>query len=266
MQEIIKVKVDNIMTTSQFERGIKRLIKAKKFDTLNDIQERIAELAQVIYNPNLHQTKLEGKGDRFHIHAGTSKVSKDTIIIYRYVDDMLIISLELDDIVNHNELSKYQEQNYNIKHIIELKNNELTKEQLNTLTKRKGDSIMKKQVRDMNRRSGYYVEVEFSNPRTKNSSKEYAYLDFDLLMDTFVEWSEQYKDVRLDGINTDIYNLFNSGDRDMVDYLIDHEDTLQEMLREAYLDSGYYEEDYEKWLDIDNDDYDYLHQLGEYSE
>lgn len=118
----------------------------------------------------------------------------------------------------------------------------------------------------MDKRSGYMIEVEFSNPRTKNTYETYVYLDFDLLMNTFVEWCEQYKDVRLDGTNTDVYNLLNEGDRDMIEYFMDNEDTLMDMLKEAYMDSGDYEVDYEEWLEDDNDDYDWKHQIGVYAE
>lgn len=106
--------------------------------------------------------------------------------------------------------------------------------------------------------TGYDIEVTFmyeKDPSTK--SVEYIDIPFDI----FAEGIRMYgsmKSVNLDGTDISLWNLMV--ELRALDIIAEDKDFL-DYCKELYLKSHYYEDDYEDW----KDDYEYMHDLGEYA-
>ena len=95
-----KSKVDNVYLTQKFKDGVKQLRKDHRTKELEKLNEIIKEL----------ETFSVGKKYKNHSlgnHTFDLHVTGDIVLLYRYLEDeMLILSLELSDLVNHKELNR----------------------------------------------------------------------------------------------------------------------------------------------------------------
>lgn len=92
--------VDKIFTTSQFRKGVKKLFKKHQKATLKKLNTIIKGLTEQTITTEYDNHKLNSVDVR-DIH-----IEDDVILLYRYKDDVLTISLELNNMSNHDELSR----------------------------------------------------------------------------------------------------------------------------------------------------------------
>ena len=89
----------NIVETSGFKKGVKKLKKEHRDDVIKDLKKIIKDLSEFKISSQKKNHPLKNMGDVKDIH-----VRGDIILLYRYVDNALIIDLELLDLVSHKEL------------------------------------------------------------------------------------------------------------------------------------------------------------------
>lgn len=91
----------NITTTPQYERAIKRLKRQHKAHVLTEIKETVIKLANLEITTEKRNHRLSNSNlNDIHIDRGR------LILLYRYLGSSLIISLELNNIVNHDQLNR----------------------------------------------------------------------------------------------------------------------------------------------------------------
>ena len=95
------MKVNKVVRTSSFKRGVKALAKDHKQKELNKLEEIIRKLCNFEITSGYKNHPLVGAEDAKELH-----ISGDILLVYRYVDGNLIISLELLDLLNHKELKR----------------------------------------------------------------------------------------------------------------------------------------------------------------
>jgi hypothetical protein len=105
-----------------------------------------------------------------------------------------------------------------------------------------------------------YINVDFEFMGKKFS--EDINLPFDIFIESFRYYSD-YKDVKIDGRDSKIWNLLV--DLDVIDKLEDNKNFL-DICKELYLESPYFEEDFEEWEEERQDDYDFENKKGKYAE
>lgn len=88
----------NITTTIAFRNGIKMLVKNHKNKTLEKLLKIISDLANFKVSTQYKNHKLKDT-DLHDIH-----VEGDVILLYRYIGDAVLVSLELSDVTNHDSL------------------------------------------------------------------------------------------------------------------------------------------------------------------
>lgn len=92
--------VDNIVMTTSFEKGIKRLKKNHQSDVIADIRDIVKKLAKFEITTQLSNHPLTNSNGQKDIH-----IRPNIILLYKYTDNgKLLISLELHDIVSHDQL------------------------------------------------------------------------------------------------------------------------------------------------------------------
>lgn len=92
--------VSKIIYTSQFQRSFKKLKKQHKTKAIIKIEETIKKLANFEITTEQRNHKLQGT-DLNDIH-----IEGDIILLYKYEDELLTITLLIKDIVNHKELQR----------------------------------------------------------------------------------------------------------------------------------------------------------------
>lgn len=91
----------NITTTPQYERAIKRLKRQHRSNVLTEIKETVIRLANLEITTEKRNHRLTNSSlSDIHIDGGK------LILLYRYVGSSLIISLELNNVVNHDQLNR----------------------------------------------------------------------------------------------------------------------------------------------------------------
>ena len=88
----------NVVTTPQYQKALKKLKKQNKTETIKKLDEIIGKLARFEITTEYKNHKLKGT-DVYDLH-----VEPDLILLYRYVGNAIVISLELADLVNHDKL------------------------------------------------------------------------------------------------------------------------------------------------------------------
>lgn len=92
--------VDNIVMTTSFEKGIKKLKKNHQSDVIADIRDIVKKLAKFEITTQLSNHPLTNSNGQKDIH-----IRPNIILLYKYTDNgKLLISLELHDIVSHDQL------------------------------------------------------------------------------------------------------------------------------------------------------------------
>lgn len=103
-----------------------------------------------------------------------------------------------------------------------------------------------------------FMTVEFKYPGTEEVVKEDVYIPFPIFIEAVRKFFDS-KLVGIDGTDNAIWNILV--DLGCLDNLEDNED-IQEYCKEAYKGSEFEEEDFEDF----KDEYEMLHNLGEYAE
>lgn len=92
-------KVDSVYRTPQFNKAYKKLVKDNRKDVVEKINETIKKLINFEISTQQHNHPLKNNIRDIHITG-------DVILLYRYVNDSLIITLELHDLTDHKNLNK----------------------------------------------------------------------------------------------------------------------------------------------------------------
>ena len=94
------IKVDYIYRSKDFNNAYKKLVKDHRFDVinkLNDIIEKLMYRNEITKESHNHPLK----NGVFDIH-----ITGDVILLYRYKDNALLLTLELHNLTNHRDLNK----------------------------------------------------------------------------------------------------------------------------------------------------------------
>ena len=111
--------VDRIFLTTQFISGVKQLRKKHKTAELQKLGEVIVKLQEMSITTEYDNHKLSGStAELSDIH-----IADDLILLYRYETDhddkqVLCIDLRLDNLVNHDKLSRNANVVHNVKRIV----------------------------------------------------------------------------------------------------------------------------------------------------
>ena len=97
--------IDKIVETSSYKQAYKKLKKDHRNDVLDDLKDIIGKLSRFEITTQASNHPLKGIKDAKDIH-----VRGDVLLIYRYVNNSLVIDLELLDLVNHKELKNSKKQ------------------------------------------------------------------------------------------------------------------------------------------------------------
>ena len=110
-------------------------------------------------------------------------------------------------------------------------------------------------------RTNFEMDVTFVHPETRESQKVSVDIPFDVFVESVVEYMDRYKDVKIDGTNTDVWNMFYSLNDYIFDNLVDDEDFIA-ICYKRYKQSSYIDDDFDDWVD----DYEYENNMGKYSD
>lgn len=102
-------KVLKIVATRSFEDAVKQLKKKHEKNALNELHDTIISLANFEVTKQKSNHPLKNAQGHKDLHLNGGKL----VLIYRYDDDTLYISLRLQDVVNHNKLASYDSSKYN---------------------------------------------------------------------------------------------------------------------------------------------------------
>ena len=94
-----KTIVDKVYESPKYLVGVKKLKNDHRIKELNTLKEVVDKLIHFEITSE-YKNHPVGNGV-FDIH-----IAGDVILLYRYKDDMLILTLELHDITNHKQLNK----------------------------------------------------------------------------------------------------------------------------------------------------------------
>ena len=96
----IVIKVDSIYRSKDFNNNYKKLVKDHRYDVIEKLNKTIEKL---MYRNEItkesHNHPL--KNGVFDIH-----ITGDVILLYRYKDNNLLLTLELHNLTNHRDLNK----------------------------------------------------------------------------------------------------------------------------------------------------------------
>lgn len=100
-------KVDKVVATRSFENSVKLLKKKHKSDVLKELSEVIDDLINLKITTQKSNHPLKNAEGHRDLHIDGGKL----ILLYRYDDDTLYITLRLQDVVDHKQLSNYNKYN-----------------------------------------------------------------------------------------------------------------------------------------------------------
>lgn len=93
--------VRNVVETSSYKRAYKKLLKDHRKDVIEDLTEIIEKLMTFQITKQARNHPLKGAEDAKELH-----VRDEVLLVYRYVNDSLVIDLILLDLVTHKELKR----------------------------------------------------------------------------------------------------------------------------------------------------------------
>ena len=99
-------RVDKIITTKQYDKAYNKLKKDHRNDVIKDINKTVDDLINLKISSQKSNHPLKGLDvNELHIRG-------DVLLLYRYSNGLLTISLNLIDLTNHKKLksSDYQKQ------------------------------------------------------------------------------------------------------------------------------------------------------------
>lgn len=94
-------KVNKIVTTSKYDRALRKLEKKHRYKSLKKLKDIVDKLSRFEISSQYKNHPLKNANGVNDIH-----IENDLILLYRYDGDILFIELKLFDVVNHNELNK----------------------------------------------------------------------------------------------------------------------------------------------------------------
>lgn len=97
--------VSKIIETNSYKKAYKKLLKDHRNDVIADLNTIINKLTKFEITTQSHNHPLKNIKDAKELH-----IRGDILLIYRYVNDSLIIDLELLDLLNHKQLKNKNKQ------------------------------------------------------------------------------------------------------------------------------------------------------------
>ena len=92
--------VDRILCTTQFNKAIKTLKNKHEKEIVRDIYETVEKLSNFEITSQQDNHQLTNMNCVHDIH-----IRGNVVLLYRYVSNTIIITLELHNIVNHDKLN-----------------------------------------------------------------------------------------------------------------------------------------------------------------
>ena len=93
------IVVDRVFISSQFIRGVKKLNKDHRTQTLSKLNDALKSLEEMTVTSNFRNHPVGGKGKVNDLH-----IDDDVVLLYRYRGGVLVIGLELNNLVNHRDM------------------------------------------------------------------------------------------------------------------------------------------------------------------
>lgn len=209
-------RVDKVITTKQYDRSYNKLKKDHRNDVIKDVNNVVDDLINLNISTQKSNHPLTG------IDVNDIHIRGDVLLLYRYSNNVLTISLQLIDLTDHKHLRNpnYQKQ---------------IKKTIKNLKENKGDKNMNYMNYTPSGINAITVEFEFKNKITEEDVR----FEYEVPFETFIEAVKEYFDfhyeVTLDARDNKIWNmLVDLGEmvnEDLVQEFIDNED-IQESLRE----------------------------------
>ena len=101
-------KVNRIVATRSFENAVKQLKKKHESKTLQELKQTVLELANYNITKQKSNHPLKNSDGHIDLHLKGGKL----VLLYKYEDDVLTVSLRLQDVVNHDQLMSYDNKKY----------------------------------------------------------------------------------------------------------------------------------------------------------
>lgn len=196
-------KVDKVITTKQYDRSYNKLKKDHRNDVIKDINETVDNL--IYFNVSTQKSNHPLKG----LDVNELHIRSDVLLLYRYSNNILTISLNLIDLTNHTELKnkKYQKE---------------IKKTIKDLKESKGDKTMEYMEYSTTNENTLSVRYKWKNTVTgKETIFDYE-VPYEMFMDEVRNYFDRKYDVKVDGKDNDIWNmLVDLGEQYNIDILQD---------------------------------------------
>ena len=196
-------KVNKVITTKQYDRAYNKLKKDHRNDVIKDINETVDNL--IYFNVSTQKSNHPLKG----LDVNELHIRGDVLLLYRYSNNILTISLNLIDLTNHRELKnkKYQKE---------------IKKTIKDLKESKGDKTMEYMEYSTTNENTLMVRYKWKNPVTgKETIFDYE-VPYEMFMDEVRNYFDRKYDVKVDGKDNDIWNmLVDLGEQYNIDILQD---------------------------------------------
>ncbi len=101
-------RVDKIVATRSFVQAVKSLKSDHKNKELQELHQAIQDLAEFNITTQKSNHPLKNAQGHIDLHLAGGKL----ILLYRYDNEILYISLRLQDVVDHKELKNYDTKKY----------------------------------------------------------------------------------------------------------------------------------------------------------
>lgn len=105
---MILSKVSKVVATRSFENAVKSLKKDHKTSVLKELRDTVDKLINLEITTQKSNHPLKNSEEHKDLHLDGGRL----ILLYRYDEEALIISLRLQDVVNHDQLKSYDSKKY----------------------------------------------------------------------------------------------------------------------------------------------------------
>lgn len=105
---MILSKVSKVVATRSFENAVKSLKKDHKTSVLKELRDTVDKLINLEITTQKANHPLRNSQEHKDLHLDGGRL----ILLYRYDAEALIISLRLQDVVNHDQLKSYDSKKY----------------------------------------------------------------------------------------------------------------------------------------------------------
>lgn len=234
-------RVDKVITTKQYDRSYNKLKKDHRNDVIKDIDNVVDNLINLNISTQKSNHSLTG------IDVNDLHIRGDVLLLYRYSNNVLTISLQLIDLTNHKHLKNpdYQKQ---------------IKKTIKNLKENKGETTMEYMEYTTTNQNTLMVEYKWKNTVTGKDTLFSYEVPYEVFMDEVRNYFDRKYDVKVDGKNNDIWNmLVDLGEQynaDIIQDIMDDADvqerlkkTLEKDAKEVFDDLCHEEAEEDKDLD-----------------